>query len=223
MDDKATPGGSGSFWLGWDLSEQSKTMWSIWARENDIAIMDPSKLHFTQFYANAEAPGTPWPQPMQAAFTCRPNGVAWLGKALVVLFNAPQFVLARFEQLRSEYTHSFASLIPHMSLFYNENLEGIASEEQTAMSIRLNRLVNTMPDLTFVNEQINAPNDSAALFMETAGFLDVAKKDSTRAEFLSAFFKALYSHPELIEAWKSGDKEVYRKAWVGVLQKMDAK
>lgn len=223
MTDKGD-GKAGPFWLGWKLSEQARDLWTIWAKENDIAIMPAAKLHFTQFYAPDEPADKAWPQPMQAAFTCRPNGVAWLGKALLVLFDAPQFIQARFTQLASEYQHSFSSLIPHMSLFYNENATGGVTKEMTQTLAKLNRSIGVMPDLTFVNEDIDAPNsDEAAMqYLETAGFVDLSKhKSSARGEFLSAFGQALSAHPELVEAWQSGDREAYRKAWVEVLRSMD--
>jgi hypothetical protein len=215
--------GFGAFWIGWNLSTGSQAAWKDWAKDNKIPLMPVNELHCTEFYAPNEPADKKWPEPMQAAFTCRANGVARLGKALVVLFDAPQFVTSRFTQLQSEYEHSFASFIPHMSLFYSEpGAEGAGKQITDELIGKLNADIGTMPSLVFQNQEVNAPKDSlstaALVYMDTCGLYDIAKhKDNPRGKFLSAFGKALAEHPGLVEAWASGDKNTYRAEWVKVL------
>lgn len=228
----AASSGKGPFWLGWKLSASSQDAWKKWSTDNNVPLMSVSELHCTEFYAPNAPEDKAWPPTIEAAFTVRPNGIARLGNALVILFDAPQFVTARFLQLQSDYEHSFASFIPHMSLFYmdkdreDEDKDTLGNDQMIA---GLNAKIQDMPALTFQNQEINMPKEAvdkaALLYMENCGLYDTAKHkhtDDPRSEFLSAFGKALSANPDLIDNWKSGDKDVYRSSWVKVLRVMSS-
>ena len=212
MTDEVIKTNKGPFVLMWQVADPCVKAWQEWGVDNHVKVMDDVPLHMTQFYAKTESSDHDWPDVMNAAFTVKPNGVAKLGKALVVMFDAPQFINARFQQLKTNYSHSFPTLIPHMSLIYDQDVEdGIVG--------RLNDVEK--PSITFNREIIESivNIDKAELqFMETSGLysdlMDTASSDETN---FRQYVRDAMSN-ELESAWKSGDYSAYTSKWAETIR-----
>jgi hypothetical protein len=214
----------GPFWLGWQLSKQAREKWGQFAGDNFNGAVKPEDLHFTMFYCNDGAnPEQEWPQPMNAAWAGKPSGVGILGKALVVLFDAPQFIHSRFAQLQGDYKHSFPTLIPHMTLTYDgdkyrENLHRTWQDIQGS----------DMP-LTFTHEDVQVPEDPTQNKDESA-FLDFMSalqpagyvhKPWNELRFIQAFTKCFSNNIELAAAYESGNAEIYKKHLVKLVADLE--
>lgn len=212
------PNRKGPFWLGWNLTQQCADQWSAFCNKFVDEPIAPDELHFTMFYCNDGAdPEKPWPAPMIASWDARPTGVGKLGKALVVLFDAPQFVHSRFAQLGKDYQHSFPTLIPHMSLSYG----GSDSGNDSAPSI-YTKIKDMGLGLQFNNEQVNKPNDPT----DKACFMDVMSTIypdySCKQRFLDVLFSAYEGDPDIANAFASGNTEIFKDKLIPFVARIES-
>jgi hypothetical protein len=227
----------GPFWLGRHLTEKSKALWGKWLKANNLE-MNLDDLHFTQYYAPNVKDDQPPPEPQMSFMEVKPYGVANLGDATVILFEAPLLAHNRFAQLSAMgYAPSFPTLLPHMTIIYEKSSVSRLEELMHAL------IDNPPPSTIFGPEIVNviskpaqqadstpavstAPatvnTDKSALADDRTVDIAGKREDSTRAKFLSAFGKALADVPELVTSWKT-DPTKYRAAWVKLLKTMDSK
>jgi hypothetical protein len=196
---------TGPFWSGWSLTKSNALDWHNWAKDNGIEdAIEPHELHFTIIYCNSNPIDKKWPPPMQAAWNGKPAGIGQLGDALVVLFDAPQFIHSRFDQLNREWPHSFPTLVPHVSLTYDAapHVDRIGS---------LSRALQQAPQLLqFHNEKIDVPSDPTE---DKSG-------DISEVLFLTDFLKAFNRNRIIAKSYMTGDEAQYRKDWVNLLSQM---
>lgn len=234
----------GPFWLGRQLTVNCKIAWAEWLKANNLEISSED-LHFTQYYATNVKDDQAPPEPQMSFMAGKPYGVANLGDATVILFEAPTLAHNRFAQLSAMgYASSFPALLPHMTIIYEKSSVPRLEELMNALldtppppfMVFGPEIVNAIskpaqqtdstPAVAVAPATVNADNSALEADELPAGNLvtDVAGKreDSTRAKFLSAFGKALADVPELVTSWKT-DPAKYRAAWVKLLKTLDSK
>lgn len=209
--EQATNDKSGPFWLGWNLMSD-RSRWGEWLYKNINNPVPVGKLHFTMFYCKDN--DKPWPEPMKAVWTGKPCGLGLLGKALVVLFDAPQFVHARFTQLSADYQHSFPSLVPHMSLSYDGTQYG-----GDLQGLYRNLTDSELP-LTFNNESIDTPDDPT----DQSSYMDVMSSiyptPHEKSPFEIMFRRACDKVPDIASQYVTGGP-AYKKSLVDVISYME--
>jgi hypothetical protein len=196
---------SGPFIALWNLAPNNAQAWHQWAHEHNIAdAMQPNDMHCTMLYCPTNPIDKEWPDALQAAWDGKPKGVGILGKALVIFFDAPQFIQARFDQLNREWPHSFPTFIPHVSLTYD-------AEQYKNQLPYMNANLPDQP-LRFNNETIDIIRDPTKS--------DSSSDLGANLQFLTAFQEAFKVNKDIARAFVEKDMRTYRLRWVKILESM---